>query len=128
MAKKPKNPLYKKPSRWEGPPSALPPSKPRPAAQVSSDTQKPRAQKQTATGKTAAFALPMIQKSDSARMETQALVLEPTRELAIQVAGGIHDLAKHTGLRVVPVYGGQPLDRQFRALRDGAQIVVGTPG
>ena len=55
-------------------------------------------------------------------------MLAPTRELAVQVAGGIHDLAKHTGLRVVPVYGGQPIDRQFRALRDGAQIVVGTPG
>ena len=54
--------------------------------------------------------------------------MEPTRELAVQVAGGIHALAKHTGLRVVPVYGGQPLDRQFRALKDGAQIVVGTPG
>ena len=46
----------------------------------------------------------------------------------MQVAGGIHALAKHTGLRVVPVYGGQPLDRQFRALKEGAQIVVGTPG
>ncbi len=85
-------------------------------------------QAQTGTGKTAAFALPLIQKCDAGRVETQALVLEPTRELAVQVAGGIHDLARHTGLRVVPVYGGQPLDRQFRALRDGAQIVVGTPG
>jgi ATP-dependent RNA helicase DeaD len=85
-------------------------------------------QAQTGTGKTAAFALPLIQMSDAGRVETQALILEPTRELAVQVAGGIHDLAKHTGLRVVPVYGGQPLDRQFRALRDGAQIVVGTPG
>ena len=85
-------------------------------------------QAQTGTGKTAAFALPLIQTSDPSRRETQALVLEPTRELAVQVAGGIHDLARHTGLRVVPVYGGQPLDRQFRALREGAQIVVGTPG
>ncbi len=85
-------------------------------------------QAQTGTGKTAAFALPLIQKVDASRRETQALVLAPTRELAIQVAGGIHDLAKHTSLRVVPVYGGQPIDRQFRALRDGAQIVVGTPG
>ena len=85
-------------------------------------------QAQTGTGKTAAFALPLIQKIDPSRRETQALVLAPTRELAVQVAGGIHDLAKHTGLRVVPVYGGQPIDRQFRALRDGAQVVVGTPG
>ncbi len=85
-------------------------------------------QAQTGTGKTAAFALPMIQKIDTNRKETQALVLAPTRELAIQVAGGIYDLAKHTGARVVPVYGGQPIDRQFRALQQGAHIVVGTPG
>lgn len=85
-------------------------------------------QAQTGTGKTAAFALPMIQKIDVNRRETQALVLAPTRELAIQVAGGIYDLAKHTGARVVPVYGGQPIDRQFRALQQGAHIVVGTPG
>ena len=87
-------------------------------------------QAQTGTGKTAAFALPLIQQIVAAggakEPVTQALILEPTRELAIQVAGGIHDLAKHTGMRVVPVYGGQPLDRQFRALRDGAQVVVGT--
>ncbi|MEK8088515.1 DEAD/DEAH box helicase [Thermithiobacillus plumbiphilus] len=85
-------------------------------------------QAQTGTGKTAAFALPLIHLTDAARRETQALVLAPTRELAVQVAGGIHDLARHTGLRVVPVYGGQPIDRQIRALRAGAQIVVGTPG
>ncbi len=85
-------------------------------------------QAQTGTGKTAAFALPMIQKIDVNRRETQALVLAPTRELAIQVAGGIYDLAKHTSARVVPVYGGQPIDRQFRALQQGAHIVVGTPG
>ncbi|MHB8637212.1 MAG: DEAD/DEAH box helicase [Fimbriimonadaceae bacterium] len=85
-------------------------------------------QAQTGTGKTAAFALPMIERIDPARMETQALILAPTRELAVQVAGGIWDLAKHTGLRVVPVYGGQPIDRQFRSLRNGAHVVVGTPG
>ncbi|HEX8835174.1 MAG TPA: DEAD/DEAH box helicase, partial [Abditibacteriaceae bacterium] len=78
--------------------------------------------------KTAAFALPMIERIDISRNETQALILAPTRELAVQVAGGVYDLAKHTGLRVVPVYGGQPIDRQFRALRTGAHIVVGTPG
>lgn len=85
-------------------------------------------QAQTGTGKTAAFALPLIQKMNRDELTTQALVLAPTRELAIQVASGIYDLAKHAGLRVVPVYGGQPIDRQFRALRQGAQIVVGTPG
>ena len=85
-------------------------------------------QAQTGTGKTAAFALPMLQRLDLTKNETQALILAPTRELAVQVAGGIWDLGKHTGLRVVPVYGGQPIDRQFRALRSGAQVVVGTPG
>lgn len=85
-------------------------------------------QAQTGTGKTAAFALPLIHKVEASRPETQALVLAPTRELAVQVAGGIYELAKHTGLRVVPIYGGQPIDRQFRALRAGAPIVVGTPG
>ncbi len=85
-------------------------------------------QAQTGTGKTAAFALPLIEKMDASSRETQALVLAPTRELAVQVAGGIHDLAKFTGLRVVPIYGGQPIDRQLRALQAGAQIVVGTPG
>ena len=85
-------------------------------------------QAQTGTGKTAAFALPLIEKVDPALNSVQALVLAPTRELAVQVAGGIFDLSKHSGLKVVPVYGGQPIDRQFRALKNGAQIVVGTPG
>ncbi len=85
-------------------------------------------QAQTGTGKTAAFALPMIEKVDASRPETQALVLAPTRELAVQVAEGIYALAKFTGIRIVPIYGGQPIDRQFRALRGEAQIVVGTPG
>ena len=85
-------------------------------------------QAQTGTGKTAAFALPLIEKMDVSNPKTQALVLAPTRELAVQVAGGIYDLAKGSGLRVVPVYGGQPIDRQLRALRNGAHIVVGTPG
>ncbi len=85
-------------------------------------------QAQTGTGKTAAFGLPLIEKMDPSSNLTQALVLAPTRELAVQVAGGIYDLAKYAGLRVVPVYGGQPIDRQFRALKQGAQIVVGTPG
>jgi len=85
-------------------------------------------QAQTGTGKTAAFALPLIQQVDTSRAQTQALVLAPTRELAVQVAGAIYELGKHTGARVVPVYGGQPIDRQLRALCGGAHIVVGTPG
>ncbi len=83
---------------------------------------------QTGTGKTAAFGLPLIEKMDAGSPTTQALILAPTRELAVQVAKGIHDFAKYAGLRVVPVYGGQPIDRQFRALKSGAHIVVGTPG
>ncbi len=83
---------------------------------------------QTGTGKTAAFGLPLIEKMDPSDNTTQALILAPTRELAIQVAKGLHDFAKYGGLKVVPVYGGQPIDRQFRALRSGAHIVVGTPG
>lgn len=83
---------------------------------------------QTGTGKTAAFGLPLIEKMDVTDNNTQALILAPTRELAIQVAKGLHDFAKYGGLKVVPVYGGQPIDRQFRALRSGAHIVVGTPG
>lgn len=90
-------------------------------------------QAQTGTGKTAAFGLPIIQLLQSLQEEeksrdTQAIILAPTRELAVQVAGEMHAFAKHTGLRVLPVYGGQPIDRQFRALKDGAHIVVGTPG
>ena len=83
---------------------------------------------QTGTGKTAAFGLPLIEKMDPADQTTQALILAPTRELAVQVAKGVLDFARYGGLRVVPVYGGQPIDRQFRALKSGPQIVVGTPG
>jgi ATP-dependent RNA helicase DeaD len=85
-------------------------------------------QAQTGTGKTAAFGLPLLQRIDPASPRTQALVMVPTRELAVQAAGEIHRFARHTGVRTVPVYGGQPIDRQFRALRAGAQVVVGTPG
>ena len=85
-------------------------------------------QAQTGTGKTAAFALPLAERLDPSLPETQAIILLPTRELCIQVAQETHNLSKYRKLRVVPVYGGQPIDRQFRALSMGAQIVVGTPG
>jgi ATP-dependent RNA helicase DeaD len=85
-------------------------------------------QAQTGTGKTAAFALPLLARIDVNASGTQALVLVPTRELAIQAAEQIHALAGKTGLRVVPVYGGQPIDRQFRALMNPPAVVVGTPG
>lgn len=84
---------------------------------------------QTGSGKTAAFTLPMLAKVDTALNETQAIVLCPTRELAHQVCEEVHRLgAEMKGLRAVPVYGGAPMDRQLRALRAGAHVVVGTPG
>lgn len=86
------------------------------------------AQAQTGTGKTAAFALPMVERLDPNDNTPQALVVCPTRELAVQVAEAIYALGRARGLRVLPVYGGQPIDRQLRALRQGVQIVAGTPG
>jgi ATP-dependent RNA helicase DeaD len=85
-------------------------------------------QAQTGTGKTAAFALPIAELLDASQPHPQAIILLPTRELCIQVAQETHNLSKYCRLRVVPVYGGQPIDRQFRALSFGAHIVVGTPG
>ena len=86
-------------------------------------------QAQTGTGKTAAFALPMLERIDPQSREVQALVLTPTRELAIQVAEAIHSYAKNLGrIKILPVYGGQPISQQIRHLRKGVQIIVGTPG
>ena len=86
-------------------------------------------QAQTGTGKTAAFALPMLANLDSANKSTQLLVLAPTRELAIQVAEAFHSYAKFDkAIHVLPVYGGQSYDNQIRALKRGVQVVVGTPG
>ena len=86
----------------------------------------------TGTGKTAAFALPLLDKlsrdSKSGRGKVRALVLVPTRELAMQVAEALHKYAKGSNLNVVPVYGGAPMDHQIRALRRGTEVVVGTPG
>ncbi|HEU5326663.1 MAG: DEAD/DEAH box helicase [Thermomicrobiales bacterium] len=86
------------------------------------------AQAQTGSGKTAAFGIPMIEKVDPLDRRPQGLVLCPTRELAIQVADAIHAMGKHRMITVTPVYGGQPIERQFRALQRGVHIVVGTPG
>ncbi|MBX3065298.1 MAG: DEAD/DEAH box helicase [Anaerolineae bacterium] len=86
------------------------------------------AQAQTGTGKTAAFALPIIEKIDPQAGAAQALVLTPTRELAVQVAEAFHSYGKQQRISVLPVYGGQPISRQLRALSGGVQIVVGTPG
>ena len=85
----------------------------------------------TGTGKTAAFALPLLDKlsrDKTGRGKVRALVLVPTRELAMQVAEALHKYAKGSNLNVVPVYGGAPMDHQIRALRRGTEVVVGTPG
>src|SRR5690606_34793778 len=82
----------------------------------------------TGTGKTAAFALPMVQGIDPESRTVQALVLAPTRELAVQVAEAVHRYGKLRGVSVLPVYGGQSIERQLSALKRGVQVVVGTPG
>lgn len=86
-------------------------------------------QAQTGTGKTAAFGIPMLQMVDSASRELQGMILCPTRELAIQAAEELHKFSKYMhGIRVVPIYGGQDISRQIKALKGGVQIIVGTPG
>lgn len=86
-------------------------------------------QAQTGTGKTAAFGIPLLQKVDIQNKKTQAIVLCPTRELAIQVADEIRSLSKYMhGVKILPVYGGQDIGKQIRSLKDGAQIIIGTPG
>ncbi|MDQ1362972.1 MAG: ATP-dependent helicase DeaD, partial [Pseudomonadota bacterium] len=86
-------------------------------------------QAQTGTGKTAAFALPLLSRLDMNSSLTQVLVLAPTRELAIQVAEAFQKYAHHLkDFHVLPVYGGQGYDSQLRQLKRGAQIIVGTPG
>lgn len=86
-------------------------------------------QAQTGTGKTAAFGIPLLQRVDSKNHDLQAIVLCPTRELAIQVAEEIRKLAKFMhGVKVLPIYGGQDINRQIRSLKGGVQIIIGTPG
>ncbi len=86
-------------------------------------------QAQTGTGKTAAFGIPLIQNVDAENKHLQAIVLCPTRELAIQAAEELRKLAKFThGIKILPIYGGQDINTQIRSLKTGVQIVVGTPG
>ncbi|MBT9775349.1 DEAD/DEAH box helicase [Clostridium sp. MCC353] len=86
-------------------------------------------QAQTGTGKTAAFGIPLLQKIDPKSKKLQAIALCPTRELAIQVAEEIRRLAKYMhGVKVLPIYGGQDIVKQIRSLKDGTQIIIGTPG
>ena len=86
-------------------------------------------QAQTGTGKTAAFALPLLNNIDLSSKDTQLLVLAPTRELAIQVSEAFQSYARYLkGFHVLPIYGGQSMGQQLRQLQRGAQIIVGTPG
>src|SRR4051812_30469927 len=83
---------------------------------------------QTGTGKTAAFAIPILSKIDTSSRITQALVLAPTRELALQVAEAFSRYGAHLPVNVLPIYGGSPYGPQMAGLKRGAQVVVGTPG
>jgi len=86
-------------------------------------------QAQTGTGKTAAFGIPALDKVDPDNKKVQVLVLCPTRELAVQVAEELKKLSKYKkDIKVLPIYGGQPIDRQIQALKRGIQIIIGTPG
>ena len=84
---------------------------------------------QTGTGKTAAFGLPIIQQLDTQKKSVQTLILSPTRELAIQIAGDLQNFSKNLGfINIAVVYGGADIVKQMREIERGAQIVVGTPG
>jgi ATP-dependent RNA helicase DeaD len=86
-------------------------------------------QAQTGTGKTAAFGIPILEMVDPSERELQAVILCPTRELAIQVAEELKKLSTYLKrVNVLPIYGGQPIERQIKALRKGVQIIIGTPG
>ncbi len=85
-------------------------------------------QAQTGTGKTAAFALPIVQRIEPRQGHVQCLVLAPTRELAMQVADAMYKYGSGNKTRVLAVYGGAPYDRQIRRLKQGVEVVVGTPG
>ena len=84
---------------------------------------------QTGTGKTAAFGIPVLQRIDTSRKETQALILSPTRELCLQIADDLRDFSKYMdGIHIEAVYGGASIEQQIRSLKKGVQIIVATPG
>ncbi len=84
---------------------------------------------QTGTGKTAAYGIPVLQKTDAENKETQALILSPTRELCLQIADDLNAFAKYIpGMHIIPVYGGASIQGQIRELKHGVQIIVATPG
>ena len=83
-------------------------------------------QAQTGTGKTAAFGIPLIEKVDPRKFSVQAIILTPTRELAIQVAEEINKIGKYSRVLAFPIYGGSSIERQIKVLRKGLHVVVGT--
>lgn len=85
-------------------------------------------QAQTGTGKTAAFGIPMVERFDLEQEHIQGIVVTPTRELAIQVAEELYKIGQFKGIRALPIYGGQNIDRQIKALKKRPHIIVGTPG
>src|SRR5438132_665144 len=85
-------------------------------------------QAKTGSGKTAAFGIPLLQSLDSRVNRVQALVLAPTRELAVQITSELKKIGAYTGARIVTIYGGQSINVQFEALQRGVHVVVGTPG
>ena len=97
--------------------------------QIISSTDDLKAFAQTGTGKTAAFSLPILELADTSKSNTQAIILSPTRELAVQIGNNIKEFAKYIPtMKVVTVYGGANIDEQIKGLKRGAHIVVGTPG
>jgi ATP-dependent RNA helicase DeaD len=85
-------------------------------------------QSRTGTGKTAAFGIPMVERIDAGRESVQAVVLAPTRELALQVAAEIEEIGRGRGIKVLSVYGGDSMERQVDGINAGAQVIAGTPG
>ncbi|MCH5241318.1 MAG: DEAD/DEAH box helicase [Muribaculaceae bacterium] len=84
---------------------------------------------QTGTGKTAAFGLPVLQRIDVSKRVPQSLIIAPTRELCLQIAGDLADFSKYIdGLKILPVYGGSSIESQIKTLRNGVQVIVATPG
>ncbi|WP_397446690.1 DEAD/DEAH box helicase [Polaribacter sp. R77954] len=97
--------------------------------QIMSSTDDLKAFAQTGTGKTAAFSLPILQQIDENQSNVQAIILSPTRELAVQIGNNIKDFSKYLkNIKVTTVYGGSSMEDQIRSLKKGSQIVVGTPG
>ncbi len=86
-------------------------------------------QAQTGTGKTAAFGIPVLSRIDPKVKKLQAVILSPTRELAIQISEEMHKMSKYMhGIKILPIYGGQDIVRQIKGLKSGVQVVIGTPG